>query len=297
MRMPMGQRQEKRRVRVLEVRDQKAKVVELHPEEREEEEIWVNLTKLMPLESFETRNDQVEPEEQDDLAFRLLSLGDYQAALARYMTAYVESRVHYAMSLESPNSVPVMAKRGHGYCVAEPRKDGAQVTQLLDGCTAQLGDFLSKEELSGSWTLPPKELGEFQAKLCLRLAQCYLHFPGHVSQAFPRISEAIALRQACLTLQTSWWRCHSRLQVMGLVKFMLGVILACTFGASAADETSAMVLALAVLLGGAYLGLQLRWALQGRWRSKKIQDLMLMARLAVRRGEIQDFATIHRTNC
>ena len=43
------------------------------------------------------------------------------------------------MSLESPNSVPVMAKRGHGYCVAEPRKDGAQVTQLLDGCTAQLG--------------------------------------------------------------------------------------------------------------------------------------------------------------
>ena len=44
-----------------------------------------------------------------------------------------------AMSLESPNSVSVMAKRGHGYCVAEPRKDGAQVTQLLDGCTAQLG--------------------------------------------------------------------------------------------------------------------------------------------------------------
>lgn len=35
-------------------------------------------------------------EPQDDLAFRLLSLGDYQAALARYMTAYVESRVHYA---------------------------------------------------------------------------------------------------------------------------------------------------------------------------------------------------------
>jgi hypothetical protein len=37
---------------------------------------------------------------------------------------------------------------------------------------------------------------------------------------------------------------------------------------SSVDE----VLALAVLLGGAYLGLQLRWALQGRWRSKKIQE-------------------------
>lgn len=31
---------------------------------------------------------------QDDLAFRLLSLGDYQAALARYLTAYGASRVH-----------------------------------------------------------------------------------------------------------------------------------------------------------------------------------------------------------
>eukprot|EP00435_Cladocopium_sp_Y103_P026669 s1004_g6.t1 len=247
----------------------------------------VNLNKLTPLESFETLDDQVEPEEQDERAFRLLSLGDYQAALARYMTAYVESRVHYAMSLES-DSVPVMVKRGNGFCVAEPKKDGAQVTQLLDGCTAGLGAFLSKEELSGSWTLPPKELGEFQAKLCLRLAQCYLHFPGQVSQAFPRISEAIALRQA-LTLQSSWWPCcHSRLQVMGLAKLFVGVILACTFGASASDyETSAMVLALAVLLGGAYLGLQLRCFLQSKWRSKKIQDLMLMARLAVRRGEIQ----------
>ena len=54
----------------------------------------------------------------------------------------------------------VLAKRGRGYCVAEPRAEGAQVAQVLDGCTAQLGvawprnPWMKWMNLGKSWEKP-----------------------------------------------------------------------------------------------------------------------------------------------
>ena len=61
---------------------------------------------------------------------------------------------------------------------------------------------------------------------------------------------------------------------MGLAKLLLGVLVACSYGASAADVSPVAVqaLALAVVLGAAALGARLRRTVQESWRSKSIQE-------------------------